>query len=354
MIGTKIHSFAFPAVIACVSVLFIACGRTPAQLRFLTHDSFSATKSLFDEFRKNTSIDVEFISGGDTGETLTKAILTKSNPIADVLFGVDNSFMGRALAADIFEPYDSPLLKEIPAELKPDASNRLLPVDTGVVCLVYDREYFSSKGLLVPQDLQDLIRPEYKGLVVVENPATSSPGLSFLLATIARFGETGAGSWIAYWENMRKNGVLVVDGWSEAYYGEFSAAGKGKKPIVVSYATGPAADIFFAEEPKPIEPRVGTLAAEDGSFRQIEFVGILKGAKEPKAARTFVDFLLSVKFQEDIPLQMFVYPANAKAGIPDLFKKFAPVPVRAGLIDPSRIDAKREEWIAEWTRTVLK
>jgi thiamine transport system substrate-binding protein len=342
------------ALVFCVISAVDVQAEEPRKLRFLTHDSFSASKSLVEDFQKINSVQVQFISGGDAGETLTKAILTKGNPIADVLFGVDNTFAGRALSADIFVPYESPMLRDVPAELRIDPSNRLLPVDSGTVCLVYDKAYFASGKIPVPRRLEDLTRSEYRGLTVVENPATSSPGLAFLLATVARFGETGSYPWLKYWEDLRKNGVLVVGGWNEAYYGEFSAAGKGRKPIVVSYATGPAADVFFASEPKPKEPRVGTLAVEEGSFRQIEFVGILKGTKAEDLARTWVDFLLSVKFQEDIPLQMFVYPANSRARLPELFLRFAPVPVRSGVVDPARIDEKRDEWIAAWTRVVLK
>jgi thiamine transport system substrate-binding protein len=338
---------------------FLFSARTAAaqetkNLRILTHDSFSASSVLIEQFQKANAVRLQFISGGDAGETLTKAILTKGNPIADVLFGVDNTFAGRALAADIFIPYQSPLLKGIPAELKIDPSSRLLPVDSGFVCLVYDKAYFASRKLAVPRRLEDLTRPEYRGFTVVENPATSSPGLAFVLATIAHFGETGSYPWLRYWEDLRKNDALAVNGWNDAYYGEFSAAGKGAKPIVVSYATGPAADIFFSSEPKPNEPRVGTIALEEGSFRQIEFVGILKGAREETLARLWVDFMLSVKFQEDIPMQMLVYPADPKAGLPKLFERFAPMPARSALIDYSLIDRKRDEWLAAWTRAVLK
>ncbi len=326
----------------------------PLVLRVLTHSSFSATKSLIESFEKANNVEVRFTAGGDAGETLNKAILSKGNPLADVLFGVDNTFMGRALDADILEPWDSPLLADIPADLQLDPSHRLLPVDFGYVCLNYDKAYFARKGLPVPRSLEDLTLPAYRGLLVVENPATSSPGLAFLLATIGRFGEKGAHTWETYWSDLRRNDVLVVNGWNEAYYDEFSAAGKGKRPIVVSYATSPAAEVYFASEPRPAEPPTGNILAEGGSFRQIELAGIFKGARERDLARKFVDFMLSQQFQEDIPLQMFVYPSNRKAALPELFTAFAPVPRAPSSIDAALIDARRDEWIARWTTLLLR
>lgn len=343
----------------CLSIMLClvaaqSAGAAPRILRVLTHSSFSATKSLIESFERANDVELRFTAGGDAGETLNKAILSKGNPLADVLFGVDNTFMGRALDADILEPWDSPMLADIPADLRLDPTRRLLPVDFGYVCLNYDKAYFAKKGLSVPRSLEELTLPAYRGLLVVENPATSSPGLAFLLATIGRFGEKGARTWETYWSDLRANDVLVVNGWNEAYYDEFSAAGKGKRPIVVSYATSPAAEVYFASEPRPAEPPTGNILAEGGSFRQIEFVGILKGAKERELARKFVDFMLSRQFQEDIPLQMFVYPSNGKAALPELFTAFAPVPRAPSSIDARLIDARRDGWIAEWTRLLLR
>ncbi len=309
---------------------------SPRVLRVLTHDSFAVTKSLVEDFQKDNNAQVQFITGGDAGETLNKAILAKGNPIADVLFGVDNTFAGRALSAGILEPYASPLAARMPADLKIDPANRLLPVDYGFVCLNVDRKYFAGKGLAAPRSLADLARPEYRNLLVVENPATSSPGLAFLLATISAFGDTGASGWEGFWKDLRANGALAVNGWNDAYYGEFSAAGKGRRPIVVSYATSPAAEVYFAKDPKPAEPPTAAVLADQGSFRQVEYVGILRGGRNTDLAKAFVDWMLSPRFQEDIPLQMFVYPANPEAKLPDLFTRFAPIPAHpAALLSPA-------------------
>ncbi len=338
-----------------VAVLLQSAGAAaaagPRVLRVLTHDSFNATKSLIEGFEKANNAQLQFITGGDAGETLNKAILAKGNPIADVIYGVDNTFAGRALDADILQPYASPLLARIPDRFKLDPSDRLLPVDYGFVCLNIDKKYFATRNLPVPGSLQALTEPKYRDLLVVENPATSSPGLCFLLTTIATLGES---RWEGYWKDLRANGAIAVSGWNEAYYGEFSATGKGRRPIVVSYATSPAAEVFFAKEPKPAEPPTDNILADGASFLQTEFVGILAGARNLDLAKAFVDFMLSVRFQEDVPLQMFVYPTNTDARVPELFTRFAPVPAHPAAMDPAAIEKKRDDWIRTWTRVFLQ
>jgi len=279
---------------------------------------------------------------------LNQAILTKDAPIADVLFGVDNTFLSRALEADIFETHQSPALSDIPDEFKLDPSNRALPVDYGDVCINYDKAYFTENNLALPQSFEDLAKPEYKGLLVVENPATSSPGLAFLLATRAHFGE----DYLDYWKSLKDNGVIVVDGWETAYYTNFSASsGKGPQPMVVSYASSPAAEVFFAS-PAPSESPTASIVAADMCFRQIEFVGILKNGQNKELAQKFVDFMLSQKFQEDMPLNMFVYPVNKNAKLPEVFTNFAQVAESPASLSYSEIASNRDVWIEAWTEAM--
>ena len=323
---------------------------SPIELKVMAHDSFSVSKPVMAEFEKQQGISVRFIKAGDAGAVLNQAILSKNNPMADVFFGVDNTFLSRALASGIFIPYTSPLLDRIPDELKLDPEHRLLPVDFGDVCLNYDRNWFTRKGIAAPERLEDLIKPDFKNLTVVENPATSSPGLAFLLTTIGRFGETG---YLDFWKKLRANDVLVVDGWKQAYWGNFTAASKGTRPIVVSYAGSPAAEVHFSKTPLTESPTMA-VTADDTCFRQIEFVGILAGTRQMESARKLVDFMLDKPFQEDIPLQMFVFPANRTANLPDVFVRNTRSASRPVRISPERIDAHREAWIEAWTENVLR
>jgi thiamine transport system substrate-binding protein len=322
----------------------------PQTITVMTHDSFSVSEQVVKSFEAANNAKVVFLQSGDAGAVLNKALLTKDAPLADVLFGVDNTFLSRALEGDIFEPYESPALSEIPNQFRLDDSNRALPVDYGDVCINYDKAYFAENNLAVPQSLEDLTKPEYEGLLVVENPATSSTGLAFLLATVAHFGD----SFTAYWQALKDNGVVVVDGWETAYYTNFSgSSGRGPQPLVVSYGTSPAAEVIFAEKPMDDAPTASILGP-DTCFRQIEFVGILKGTKNRALAEKFVDFMLSKQFQEDVPLQMFVYPVNSNAALPDEFTKYAQTPEQVAVLSPEEIAANRKFWIQAWTDVVLK
>jgi thiamine transport system substrate-binding protein len=320
----------------------------PQTLTVLTHDSFAIGKDVIAAFETTNNAKVVFLQSGDAGAVLNQAILTKDAPLADVLFGVDNTFLSRALDADIFETYPSPVLSDIADEYKLDPSNRALPVDYGDVCINYDKNYFAENNLAVPQTFEDLAKPEYKDLLVVEDPATSSPGLAFLIATHAYFDD----KYLDYWQSLKANGVAVVDGWETAYYTNFSASsGRGPQPMVVSYASSPAAEVFFASPP-PTESPTASIVASDMCFRQIEFVGILKNAKNQVLAQKFVDFMLSQKFQDDMPLNMFVYPTNKNAKLPDVFVKYAEVAENPAVLSYAEIAANRDSWIEAWTEAM--
>lgn len=321
---------------------------TPERLVVISHDSFAGgvTEETFAGFTAETGIAVEVVPAGDTGAMVNQAVLTKDNPLADVLFGVDDTFLGRALTEDLFVPYRSPQLESVPDALQLDPEGRVTPIDYGDVCLNYDKEAFTD--LAPPQRLEELTDPAYAGMLVVENPATSSPGLAFLLSTIERFGEDG---WQEYWQGLVDNDVEVTSGWDQAYYEVFSGgAGEGDRPLVVSYATSPPAEVIFAD-PRPEE--APTAVVTDGCYRQIEFAGILAGSDHPEAAQQLIDFMLSVEFQQQIPLTWFVYPANQEVELPSEFVEFSEVPQNPVTMDPDRIDENRERWIDEWTRIVL-
>jgi thiamine transport system substrate-binding protein len=227
-------------------------------------------------------------------------------------------------------------------------------VDFGFVALNYDKNYFADNNIPLPQNLRDLTKSPYKGLVVVENPATSSPGMAFLLTTIAAFGETGSYTYLDFWRDMRKNQVLVAEGWEDAYYNQFSGgSGQGDHPLVVSYATSPAAEVQFAD-PKPADAPTGNILPPGETFRQVEFAGILKGTQNSDLARQWLDFMLGEQFQTDIPLQMWVYPARSGTPLPDVFTKYAQTPAQPAALTPAQIEAGRETWLKAWTDTVLR
>jgi thiamine transport system substrate-binding protein len=342
------------AAIALLVAGLTACGGgggdKPTNVVLVTHDSFVISDDVQRAFQQESGFALTILQSGDAGETLSKALLTAGNPQGDVLFGVDSNLLSRALDGDLFEPYESQLLEAVPERYRLDPEHRATPIDHGEVCLNYDRTWFAERDLAPPASLDDLTRPAYEGLLVAENPATSTPGLAFLLATIARYGEDG---WQDYWRALRENDVLVVDGWEEAYNVRFSgsSAGTGERPVVVSYASSPAAEVIF-RSPRPDRPPTGVVA--DSCISQIEFAGVLRGTGNEEGARQLIDFLLTRRFQEDVPLSMFVYPVVRGAELPPEFREFAVVPASPLELSADEIEANRDRWVKEWTRIVLR
>jgi thiamine transport system substrate-binding protein len=352
---TSMHRPAVAALGALALCLpLAACGDDAADedatVRLLTHDSFLLSDGVLDAFTDETGIEVELIQGGDAGQVVNQAILTNGNPQADVLFGIDSTFLGRALEADLFVPYEADGLDQVDEALRLDPEHRVTPIDYGDVCLNYDKAWFASRSIPVPTSLEDLTDPRYADLLVVQNPATSSPGLAFLLASVQAFGEDG---WQAWWRDLRANGVQVVDGWDEAYNTAFSGGGasEGTRPLVVSYASSPPAEVLYADPPVDESP-VGVIDAS--CYRQVEGAGILSGTDREEAAQQLVDFLLSTTVQADVPLSMFVFPVRGDVPLPDLFVDHAARPAEVYELPAADIEAHREEWIDEWTDLVVR
>ncbi len=334
------------AMVAASSAQF-----SQAQQRTLTviaHDSFNLSKTLVQGFEKREGIKVRFVKGGDAGAMVNRLILTKTAPIADAVFGIDNTLLERALKANVLEAYKPKAASTISKAYLLDQQWRITPVDYGFVALNYDKAWFEAKALALPQTLQDLTKPEYKGLLVAPNPNTSSPGLAFLLATIKTFGESGA---LEFWQQLRTNDVKMTPGWDAAYYTDFTRNG-GARPIVVSYASSPAAEVFYSKEKLKDAP-TANLLLPGSSFLQIEGVAVLKGAKNRDLAQKFVDFMLQKEVQADIPTQMWLYPTVTNVVLPDVFK-FALTPTAAQIsrLEPRTIEANAKRWTNSWTQVM--
>lgn len=339
----------YVGLLACL--LLAGCAQEPAALTIMTHDSFAASEEIITHFETANNVKVNFLLSGDAGSLVNRAILSKENPIADVLYGIDNTFLTRAMEEEIFEPYRSPNLDSVPDWFYLDPDFYVSPVDYGDVCINYDKSYFEENSLDLPASLDALTDPRYAGLLAVENPATSSPGLAFLLATISEFGEEG---YLDYWKRLKDNEVVIVSDWETAYYTNFSgSAGQGLQPMVVSYGTSPAAEVIFAETELDEAP-TASLVGDNMCYRQIEFVGILSGTQNRVLAEKFVDFMLDTSFQEDIPLNMFVFPVNEQAELPEEFSLYIQIPENPAELPLEQISANREGWITDWRELMMQ
>ncbi|MEU5079404.1 MULTISPECIES: thiamine ABC transporter substrate-binding protein [Streptomyces] len=356
------HNKTLVAVAAGLGLLALsACGTTdsgsssdPKTVTLVSHDSWNVSKSVVKDFEKRSGYKLRVLKDGDAGQAVNKAILTKDNPQGDVFFGVDNTLLSRALDNGLFQPYEPKGAGSVRPENRVDQDkHRVTPVDTGDICVNYDKAWFSAHKLNPPRSFADLAKPAYKNLLVTENAATSSPGLGFLLGSAAAFGDQ---DWPEYWKKLKANGVKVVDGWEQAYYQEFSGSSEGRKaggdrPLVVSYASSPPAEVIYAKK----RPATAPTGVADGTcFRQTEYAGLLSNAKNPEGGKALLDFLLTREFQQDMPLNMFVYPVVEGAAVPADFTKYGPAAEDPETLAPDKIAANRDQWVSSWTSLVLK
>jgi thiamine transport system substrate-binding protein len=320
---THIIAVLLGSAIVAASCTSSSSQNTATEVTLIAYDSFTPEEGIFDAFTQQTGATVKVVTAGDTGTMVSKAILTTGNPEGDVMWGIDNTFLSRAQKADVLLSYE--------------------PADEGDICVNYDKDWFSDRGLAVPTSFDDLVRPEYSGLLTVQDPVNSSPGLGFLLGTIAHFGDN---NWEQYWRGLKDNKVNVAPDWTSAYYEAFSgSSGSGQYPLVVSYGSSPPAEVVFAETPIT-EPTTGVIEAT--CFRQTEYVGVMRGTKNTELAEKLVEFLLGKEFQESMPLTLFVFPVNTQAVLPEVFQKFAVRPANPLTVEPKNIEDNREAWLDTW------
>ncbi|UZN03597.1 thiamine ABC transporter substrate-binding protein [Cellulomonas sp. S1-8] len=314
----------------------------------VTHESFALSEGLLDGFEAESGLSVEVVQQADAGALVNQLVLTKDNPLGDLVFGIDNAFASRALDEGVVVPVDvtAPAVQDAAGYAVPgDDAGALTAVDVGDVCLNVDTAWFAAQGVPAPTTLESLLDPAYRDLLVVPDPVTSSPGLAFLLATVGAFGEDG---WVDYWAGLRDNGLQVADGWSEAYYTDFTAGGgDGPRPVVLSYASSPPYTVpEGADAPT-------TAALLDTCFRQVEYAGVLDGAANPEGAALLLDFLLSDEVQADIPVSMYMYPVSSAVDLPAEWESWAPMADSPFEVAPADVAEHREEWLTTWSDTVI-
>ena len=335
----KVRHLCLAAALAAI------CAHVNAQaLRVITHSSFELSKPVLDAFQKETGIQVAIIKSGDAGEMLNKLILTRANPIGDVVFGLDNTLVGKAMDAGIIEPSRAADGKGARYALP----GGVVSTDYGYVTLNYDKAWFAKNKLPLPKTLDDLTTPAYKNLLVVENPATSSTGLAFLLSTVSSMGETRA---FDFWARLRRNGLKVTNDWTQAYYTDFSRNG-GSRPIVLSYATSPAAEVFYSKVKLDTSP-TANLPLTGSVFLQVEGIALIKGGHERAAAEKFIQFMRSAAVQKDLQTTMWMYPVMKGTPLSPVYG-YAQEPAAHQTPKPEMIQRNSQAWVKRWVNVVLR
>ena len=287
-------------------------------------------------FEEEYGVKVNLISAGDSGQVLQKAILEKDNPKADILIGIDNNLLAKALEESIFSPYKPENISKVQKKLLFDPEYNVIPFDYGFFSIIYDSQKIKDP----PASLEDLLQPKYKKSLIMMDPRTSSPGLGFLLWTIAEYGD----NFTDYWTKLKESILTVTDGWDTGY-GLFTS---GEAPMVLSYTTSPAYHVEYENT-----TRYRAAVFPEGHYMQIEGLGIVKNAPNRKMAEKFVEFALSKEFQNAIPLTNWMYPASDEVNLPDSFD-YAPVPEKKLLLPSNEIRENVDKWLTQWTDSVTK
>lgn len=322
-------------------------GRGTDTVVLVTYDSFALSDEAAAAFTEETGATIEVVAAGDSGSMLTRALLSAGDPEGDVIFGIDNTMASRALDADLLEPVAGPIASTVPERfrLEGDAGERLVPIDTGDVCVNYDTQWFDEQGVEPPVTFEDLADPQWKDLTVLQSPVTSSPGMAMLIGTIDHFGEDG---WEDYWQRLRDNGVRVRPSWDDAYYSDYTVSG-GDRPIVLSYASSPPVEVIFSEDDLD-EPR--SAVALETCTAQIEYAGVLRGAANPDLAEELLRFMVSEDWQRELPMSNFVFPVT-DVELPEVFERFAPRAEDPANLPAETIESRRDAWIEQW-RNVME
>ncbi len=308
----------------------------------VTYDSFVMPEGAAEEFESRTGATIEVVATGDSGTMLTGALLTAGSPDGDVIFGIDDNSVGPALSEDLLDPVAPSTVELVPEQFRLGGAGaeRLVAIDSGDVCMNVDEEWFASNGVVAPTTIEQLADPEYRDLLVVSSPVTSSPGLAFLIGSVDRFGEDG---WIDYWAALEENGVRVRPSWDDAYNSDYTVSG-GDRPIVLSYASSPPAEVIFSDGARS-EPASSVMV--DSCVAQREFAGVLRGTEQPELAAELLEFMLSPQWQQGLPLANFVIPVT-DVELPDEFQRWAARPEQPMSLAPDVVDERRDEWIEAW------
>ncbi len=340
------------AVAFATTMVAAACGTDDAvapegasdadRVVLVTYDSFALPEDAAAEFTEQTGAEIEVVAAGDSGTMLTRALLAAGSPEGDVIFGIDNTLAGRALSEDLLEAFEPDGLDRVPEQYRLDGElgELLTPIDTGDVCMNVDAEWFAAEGREAPTTLEDLADPAFAELLVVPSPVTSSPGLAFLLGTVDRYGEDG---WADYWSRLDANGVRIRPSWDDAYSTDYTVSG-GDRPVVLSYASSPPAEVIFSEGERT-EPASEVML--DSCTSQVEYAGVLAGAEHPALARELVEFMLSDSWQSALPTANFVFPI-VDVELPEEFAQWAERAETTLGLTPEQIDAGRDDWIEQW------
>jgi thiamine transport system substrate-binding protein len=325
-------------VVLLIFISFTGCSEKQTvqqMLTIYTYDSFisyglpDTTNKIFEN---EYNCKINYVSFGDSEQSLNRLILEKGSSQADIFVGVNIDDLSKALNNDLFISYKPKSIDNIPSEYLLDKSYRLIPFDgPDSIAIIYDSDKIKNP----PKSFQDLLKSEYAKKLILEDPRTSGPGMSFLLWTIAVYGQDG---FIDYWKKLNSTIFQIYPGWDAA----FTAFTKGEAPMMLSYDTDPA---YFYNQDKTT--RYKAVIPEEGGWMYLEFAGIVKGTKHEKLAQEYINFMLSENFQKEIPSNQWMFPIVKGTPLP-VYYNYAVKADKYLTIPYQTIADNYESWLKMW------
>ncbi len=293
-------------------------------------DSMEWMNELVVPFEEENNVDVKFVKFEGANTILTRLLLEKRKPKADVVLGLAQSTFAKAKKEGLLAQY-KPVGAEKIVENFVDKDYYGTLFDYGGLAIIYDSETMENP----PKTFEEITK--YEDILIIQDPRTSSTGQDFLLWTIALYGD----EWQEFWRRLKPAIKTVTPGWS----GSFGKLTAGEAPMMVSYASNEAYSHEYYGGTKYL-----TIIPEEGGYVQVEASGLVNKKKINDLSKKFIDFTLTDDFQKEIPLKNWMLPATS-VELPKSFEHYK-TSEKYLSIENDKLVENLEKWLEEWEEII--
>ena len=331
----------------------------------LLNDPYFDIEGNFSTFSGIPANEIQITRFSDANELVVRLEAEKSNPIADVVIGIDNTLIHLIEdKASVLEPYTPTSISQIDENLiqNLDPENYLIPYDYGIISLYYQNHIINSSTNpeLENLTLDGLLASNLLPMLIVENPKYSSPGLGFLLWTIAVYGDPEINfdgllesNWRNWW-NASRDKITITKSWGDAFNIFFTP--EEEKPIMVSYGTSPAYS-YCQWADNSTSAVVTHEKNQQNAWLQIEGIGLVKDAPHKDKGKQFINWFLSSSLQSEIPEHQWMYPANREVILSPCFEESVIHPDEVfrlnDLLSPEILGHYLPDWKDQWEQVIV-
>jgi len=303
-------------------------------------------KEFFPAFEKKYGAKIEYL-GASSFLNYGKLKAERSNPRADVAM-LDDMILDQARKDDLLQPLDTNIVKTLD-DIKPEAhfkDNMGVGIGYNVVSMYYNTKILQEKGIKPPESWNDLLRPDFKGHVVIRN-ITSSYGLYPLLMLARTNGGSDANPEQGFVKMKEIASNVINFPTSHGPQAQMTLQGEA---WVGATGLGEAQELIDKKAPiKFFIPKAGAIAL-------VEAAGVVKGAPNAKLAQQFIAELTSAEGQRLVASSQSWVPTNKKTPIDASVKARIPLdfdkPMDLKVVDFESVMANREKWNERFAKDI--